>query len=69
MARCFDHQASIRFHRIREKLCRAMVHQRACTAFRYQAEIPNPQNLLTGFPRELELHRDHRKIGVTYSAE
>ena len=46
-----------------------MVYQRAFAAFLYQAEIPCPQNLLTGFPRELELHRDCRKIGVTYSSE
>lgn len=45
------------------------MHQRACTAFLYQAEIPCPKDLLTGFPRELELHRDRCEIRVTYSAE
>ncbi len=69
MAGCYDHKASVRFHRIRENLCRALVYQRAFAAFLYQAEIPCPQNLLTGFPRELELQRDCRKIGVTYSSE
>ena len=46
-----------------------MVYQRAFTAFLYQAEIPCPESLFAGFLCELELHRDRRKIGVTYPAE
>jgi len=46
-----------------------MVYQRAFAAFLYQAEIPCPKDLLTGVPRKLELHRDLREIGVTYSTE
>ena len=46
-----------------------MVQQRAFAAFLHWAEIHYSQNLLVGFPRELELHRDCREIGATYSAE